>query len=250
MGGVLEGYSAALRRGSESRCLSLTHCNVSTFLSGSANLAASLSNFSWRLGKNPHGKSPRVGRSCQSTAGVVLSSSHCRRPFYSPFPRAEGPRGPARAEKKNDRRHDRCVIGRRSVIHIRGPDGAGCVVRTSMTKSCRRFASIHRKHRRTRRTVWQFCSGKCDATDAREQGENGSFSRKAIVGESSARNIVNSRIELGRGRNTYIFLGNNAADRWPSDESTNIPIRYSVASMISLHFSHWSGSRRDSREIG
>ena len=41
-------YVSASRRGSESRCLSLTHCNVSTFLSGSANLAASLSNFSWQ----------------------------------------------------------------------------------------------------------------------------------------------------------------------------------------------------------
>lgn len=62
MGGVLEGYSAALRRGSESRCLSLTHCNVSTFLSGSANLAASLSNFSLRReGKivSPRLASPR-----------------------------------------------------------------------------------------------------------------------------------------------------------------------------------------------
>lgn len=61
MGGVLEGYSAALRRGSESRCLSLTHCNVSTFLSGSANLAASLSNFSWQQPrKNRRGKSTRA----------------------------------------------------------------------------------------------------------------------------------------------------------------------------------------------
>lgn len=52
------GRGAALRRGSESRRLSLTHCNVSTFLSGSANLAASLSNFSWQgPGKNRRGKS-------------------------------------------------------------------------------------------------------------------------------------------------------------------------------------------------
>lgn len=65
-------------------CLSLTHCNVSTFLSGSANLAASLSNFSWQQPrKNRRGKSTRAGAldDCRESAALVrafFASPHSR----------------------------------------------------------------------------------------------------------------------------------------------------------------------------
>ena len=65
-------------------CLSLTHCNVSTFLSGSANLAASLSNFSWQQPrKNRRGKSTRAGTldDCRESTALVrafFASPHSR----------------------------------------------------------------------------------------------------------------------------------------------------------------------------
>lgn len=107
-----------MRRGSESRRLSLTHCNVSTFLSGSANLAASLSNFSWqRPGKN------RRGKSTHSATVDALRTRFLREP---PFPPAAPPQDHLYYRYRDGRESPENVIKSVSTAFYRAHTAGSC----------------------------------------------------------------------------------------------------------------------------
>lgn len=128
----------------------MTHCNVSTFLSGSANLAASLSNFSrrWRGKIDSPWKIEPSHRMLRICRGVALSSSlalpvsapsflyppsadNCgarggaRRPIFNAFTFRRPPREVHGEVAQTDEARDICA-----------PDVSGRLVRKPMTKLC------------------------------------------------------------------------------------------------------------------